>query len=69
MTKEERKERGFAGHEWVLSEESMMSAKNMGRNIIKYVDQTFEEFVPRTKYDIVKVEDVKKKYVKHPVLY
>ena len=69
MSKEEREERGLAGHEWVLSEESMMSARNMGRNIIKYVDQTFEEFVPRTKYDILKVEDLKKKYVKHPVIY
>ena len=69
MSKEEREERGLAGREWVQSEEAMMSAKNMGRNIIKYLDQTFEEFVPRTKYDIVKVEDVKKKYVKHPVLY
>jgi len=69
MSKEEREERGLAGREWVLSEESMMSAKNMGRNIIKYVDQTFEEFVPRTKYDILKIQDLSKKYVKHPVVY
>ncbi len=69
MSKEEREERGLAGREWVISEESMMSAKNMGRNIIKYVDQTFEEFVPRTKYDILKIQDLSKKYVKHPVVY
>jgi glycosyltransferase involved in cell wall biosynthesis len=69
MDKEEREERGLAGREWVLSEESMMSAKNMGRNIIKYVDQTFQEFVPRTKYDILKIQDLSKKYVKHPVVY
>jgi glycosyltransferase involved in cell wall biosynthesis len=69
MSKEEREERGLAGREWVTSEEAMMSARNMGRNIIKYVDQTFEQFVPRTKYDILKIEDLKKKYVKHPVLY
>jgi glycosyltransferase involved in cell wall biosynthesis len=69
MSKEEREERGYAGREWVTSEEAMMSARNMGRNVIKYVDQTFEEFVPRTKYDILKVENIEKKYVKHPVLY
>jgi glycosyltransferase involved in cell wall biosynthesis len=69
MTKEEREERGFAGHEWALSEEAMMSAKNMGRNIIKYVTQAFEQFTPRTKYDILKVEALPKKYVKHPVIY
>jgi glycosyltransferase involved in cell wall biosynthesis len=69
MSKEEREERGYAGREWVTSEEAMMSARNMGRNVIKYVNQTFEEFVPRTKYDILKVENIEKKYVKHPVLY
>jgi len=69
LPKEERQRRGLAGHEWVTSEESMMSGTNMGRNLIKYVDQTFEQFVPRTKYDILKVEDLPKKYVKHPMVY
>jgi len=69
LPKEERQRRGLVGHEWALSEESMMSGRNMGRNLIKYVDQTFEQFVPRTKYDILKVQDLPKKYVKHPVVY
>lgn len=69
LPKEERQRRGLAGHEWVTSEESMMSGTNMGRNLIKYVDQTFKQFVPRTKYDILKVEDLPKKYVKHPMVY
>jgi glycosyltransferase involved in cell wall biosynthesis len=69
MSKEEREERGLAGREWALSEESMMSARNMGRNIIKYVNQTFKQFVPRTKYDILQIQDIPKKYVKHPVIY
>jgi hypothetical protein len=69
MSPQERELRGTAGREWALSEESMMSAKNMGRNIIKYVDKTFEEFVPRTKYDILKIQDLSKNYVKHPVIY
>jgi glycosyltransferase involved in cell wall biosynthesis len=69
LPKEERQRRGLVGHEWALSEESMMSGKNMGRNLIKYVDQTFEQFVPRTKYDTLKVQDLPKKYVKHPMVY
>lgn len=69
LPKEERQRRGLVGHEWVTSEESMMSGTNMGRNLIKYADQTFEQFVPRTKYDILKVEDLPKKYVKHPIVY
>jgi len=69
LPKEERVRKGLAGHEWVLSEESMMSGRNMGRNLIKYVDQTFDQFVPRTKYDILKIQDLPKKYVKHPMVY
>jgi glycosyltransferase involved in cell wall biosynthesis len=69
LSPEDRKRKGQAGREWVLSEEAMMSAKNMGRNLIKYVNQTFEQFVPRTKYDILKVQDLPKKYVKHPMVY
>lgn len=69
LSSEEREQKGQAGREWVLSDESMMSAKNMGRNLIKYVNQTFEQFVPRTKYDILKVQNLPKKYVKHPMVY
>jgi glycosyltransferase involved in cell wall biosynthesis len=69
MSSQERQSRGAAGREWALSEESMMSADNMGRNIIKYIDRTFQEFTPRTSYDIIKVKDVEKKYVKHPIVY
>jgi hypothetical protein len=69
LPKEERVRKGLTGHEWALSEETMMSGKNMGRNLIKYVDQTFDQFVPRTKYDILKVQDLAKKYVKHPMVY
>ena len=69
MSPQEREVRGQAGRDWVLSEEAMMSARNMGRNIIKYINQTFEEFVPRSRYDIIKVQDLPKKYVKHPVIY
>jgi len=69
LSSEEREQKGQAGREWVLSDESMMSAKNMGKNLIKYVNQTFEQFVPRTKYDILKVQNLPKKYVKHPMVY
>lgn len=66
---DERKRKGLAGREWVTSDESMMSAVNMGKNVMKYINQTFEQFVPRTKFDILKVEELPSKYVKHPMLY
>jgi glycosyltransferase involved in cell wall biosynthesis len=69
MPKQERVERGLAGHAWATSDEAMMSARNMGKNIIKNIDKSFEQFVPRTKYDILKVESLPAKYVKHPINY
>lgn len=69
LSPEERKQKGLAGRQWVLSDEAMMSAKNMGKNIIINIEKTFEQFVPRTKYDILKVQDLPKKYVKHPMVY
>lgn len=62
---EERKRRGLKGREWVMSEESGMSAVNMGNNVIKYCDQAFEEFVPRPTFEVYKVTDRPRKYVQH----
>ena len=69
MPKEERERKGLAGREWATSEEAMMTASNMGRNIITYIDEAFEKFEPRSKFDILKIEDLPSKYVKHPIVY
>ena len=65
LPKEERDRRGMKGHEWVMSDESMMSAENMGVNVIKSINQAFENFKPRTAFDIIKVQDKPKRLVKH----
>ena len=69
MPKEERERKGLAGREWATSEEAMMTASNMGRNIITCIDEAFEKFEPRSKFDILKIEDLPSKYVKHPIVY
>jgi glycosyltransferase involved in cell wall biosynthesis len=69
LSPEERKQKGLAGREWVTSDEAMMSAKNMSKNVILSIDQTFENFTPRSRYDVIKVEDLPTKYVKHPMVY
>lgn len=65
LGKEERTRRGLAGREWVLSEESQMSAKNMCSNIIKNMHIGFEKFTPRPKYEIFKAESRPSKKVTH----
>lgn len=65
MTPEERTKRGAAGREWVLSDEAMMTAKNMGKNVIEAVDEAFDKFTPRGKYDIIRVDKLDKNYIPH----
>lgn len=61
----ERKRIGLLGRKWVTSDESMMSAGNMCKNIIYAVDETLETWKPRSRYDIVKSECIKKKHLKN----
>lgn len=70
MPAEERQSRGVAGRKWVLSEESMMSAKHMCDNIISCVDETFATFKPRKKFELIKTEQkLPKNKIVHPLVY
>ena len=68
-TKEERTRRGLLAREWVTSDESGMSARQMCTNAIEAMDETFDKFVPRSRFDLLKVEERPKKYVTHKLLY
>ena len=50
--KENRDKCGLKGHEFVMSDDVMMSAKHMSQNFIDHMDKGFEEFKPRKKFDI-----------------
>ena len=69
MSPEERKEAGEAAREWVTSDESGMSSKNMCKNVIKSMDTAFDNFTPRQRFELFKVEDLPKKYVQHEMVY
>jgi len=62
---EERDRRGNKGHEWVLSDESNMSAPNMCKRVIESMERGFENFKPRPIYEIEKIGPRKPKRVKH----
>jgi len=55
MKSEERKECGTKGHEFVVGEDSMMSAKAMSKNFIDHMDTAFDKWKPRKRYNIFKV--------------
>jgi glycosyltransferase involved in cell wall biosynthesis len=64
-------ELGKAAREWVTSDESMMSAKNMCKNIIEGIDETFNKWEPRYNFELLKVEPLEqpKHFVKHVIAH
>lgn len=69
MSKEERKERGLKAREWVLSDESGMSARRMCENIISSMNKAFEKFTPRERFEVHKIVERPKKYITHNLKY
>ena len=69
MPVEQRSSYGLLGREWVLSDESMMSAKHMCDNVINTINETFDKFVPRNKFELIKTEKLSPKKILHPLVY
>ena len=51
---EKREEYGMEGHELVMGDESMMSAKAMSQNFIDHMDNAFDKWSPRKRFSIFK---------------
>jgi glycosyltransferase involved in cell wall biosynthesis len=69
LTPEERQERGLEGRKWVTSDESMMSAKNMCKNVVSSIDRTFDTWKPKPKFEVIKIEKLPRKKLPHPLVY
>ena len=69
MGSEERQRRGMKAREWVTSDESMMSARKMCENVITSIDTTLDKFKPRKSFELIKIESLKKKTIKHTLVY
>jgi hypothetical protein len=65
LGKDERNKRGMKGRLFAMSKEAMMTAENMAGNVISAVDETFDKFVPRKRFDLSLVEPPKAKYIEH----
>ena len=65
--KKDRKKKGLKGREWAMSEEAKFTADLMSKNISDAIDDTIENFKPRSRFDLIKVEDIKPKYVEHSI--
>jgi len=58
-----------AANKWVTSDESMMSARWMCKNVIEGIDETFSKWEPRYNFELLKVEPLEqpKHFVKHVI--
>jgi glycosyltransferase involved in cell wall biosynthesis len=66
---EKRNKLGEAARKWVTSDESMMSARWMCKNVIDGIDETLDKWTPRKKYELFKIETPQqpKYFVKFPI--
>jgi glycosyltransferase involved in cell wall biosynthesis len=57
---------GELAREWVTSDEAMMTAANMCKNVIEGIDETFTKWQPRHLFELIQIETPKqpKHYVK-----
>jgi glycosyltransferase involved in cell wall biosynthesis len=65
LSPEQRKERGLAGHQWVKSDESGMSARIMCQRVIDSMERAFGSFQPRPKMEVIKVTSRSQEMIPH----
>jgi glycosyltransferase involved in cell wall biosynthesis len=69
LGREELKRRGLKGREWVMSEEAGFTSENQGKTVIEAIDELFETWKPRKKYEIINATKYKGRFLNHKVIY
>jgi glycosyltransferase involved in cell wall biosynthesis len=66
---EYRKYIGEEARKWVTSDESMMTARWMSKNVIETINETLNTWTPRKSFELIKTEPLKPKYIRHKLVY
>lgn len=66
---EEYKKASKEAREWVTSDESMMSARWMSKNVIDTIEETLTTWKPRANYEFIKIDKLPKKKIVHKLTY
>ena len=69
MGNDKRKEIGKAGMEWALGDEAGFTSEKMSGRIIEGMDELFDTWVPREKFEFLKDTDFEKRVLKHKIIY
>jgi len=68
LSRTERKELGEVGRHWAINDAGFTS-EEMGIRTIIAIDKLFNTWIPREKYELINVNDVKEDTLKHKLLY
>ena len=66
---EKRTEVGMKGREWALSDEAGFTSVKMSNKIIDAVDELFDTWEPREKFELINTSDDIKKVQTHALIY
>jgi len=69
LTPEERARKGEVGRNWALGNEAGFTSKIMGNRVIEAVDILFDNWQPREKYELIKIDKKKPNYINHSIVY
>jgi glycosyltransferase involved in cell wall biosynthesis len=69
LSPDERSRKGMSARDWVLSNESMMSAAHMCDNVISTINETIDTFKPKKQFELIKTEKLERKKIVHPLVY
>ena len=68
MGREERKRLGKKGREWAI-EKAGLTSEAMAERAINAIDKLFNTWIPREKYELINVNEVKEDTINHELLY
>ena len=65
----ERKNRGVKGREWATSDEAGFTSEKMSNRIIEGIDELFDIWKPRNKFELLKDTDFEPRVLNHEIIY
>ena len=69
LSKEERKAKGLKGREWALSDEAGFTSEKMGIRVINALDELFNTWTPREKFELINTKNIQKRVLNHKIIY
>ena len=69
IDKDELKARGLKGREWAIGNEAGFTSGHQAERFVSAVNELFDTWEPREKYEIVNANEYKGKFLNHKIIY